>query len=134
METGEQSPFKNEQTVRLAALFIAAVLAVMAITPLETHSQHPRWYIESFSALPAAIAWLAVRKRPERRGPALFRGISLVIAQIGLGGLALFLTGKHGTGFVGDTVALARFPIQSAVYLIAGLIGVAGSVLFAPEE
>lgn len=134
METGEQSPFKNEQTARLAALYIAAVLAIMAITPLETHSQHPAWYIMSFAVLPTVIAWLIVRERPERRGPALFRGISLVIALIGLGGLALFLTGKHGTGFVGDTVALARFPIQSAVYLIAGLIGVAGSVLFAPEE
>src|SRR4051812_2821192 len=134
LDTEEQSPIRNEQTARLAVLFIAAVLAVMAITPLTTHSQHPRWYIESFSALPTAIAWLVVRKQPERRGPALFKGISLVVALIGLGGLALFLTGKHGSGFVGDTVALARFPIQSAVYFVAGLIGVAASVLYAPED
>jgi hypothetical protein len=134
LETGEQSPFRNEQLVRLAAIFIAAVLAIMAITPLATHSQHPRWYIESFALVPTVIAWLIVRKQPGRRGPALFRGVSLVIALIGLGGLTMFLTGKHGTGFVGDTVATARFPIQSAVYFVAGLLGVAGSVLFASED
>ncbi len=134
LEAGERSPIRNEQTARLAALFIAAVLAVMAITPFTTHSQHPRWYIESFAFVPTVIAWLIVRKQPERRGPALFRGTSLVVALIGLGGLALFLTGKHSSGFVGDTVALARFPIQSAVYFVAGLIGVAASVLFAPDD
>jgi hypothetical protein len=134
LDTPEQSAVRNEQTVRLAALFIVAVLAIMAITPLETHSQHPRWYIESFAALPTAIAWVVVRKRPERRGLALFRGGSMVVALVGLGGLALFLTGNHGTGFVGETVAAARFPIQSAVYFVAGLLGVAGSVLLAPED
>jgi hypothetical protein len=134
LDMGERSAIGKEQKARLAALYIAAVVAIMAITPLATHSQHPSWYIMSFAVLPTAIAWLVVRERPARRGPALFRGISIVIALVGLGGLALLLTGGHGSGFVADTVAAARFPIQSGVYFAAGLLGVAGSVLFAPDD
>ena len=88
LDTPKRSSFDKEQKARLAALFIVAVLAIMSMTPLETHSQHPGDYMLVSAVMPAVIAWLFVRERPARRGPALLRGVSLVLALVGAGGLA----------------------------------------------
>jgi hypothetical protein len=134
VDASEQSATGKEQKARLAALFIAAVLAITLITPIETHSQHPGNYIMGGAVVPALIAWLIVRERPARQGLAVFRGVSLVLALIGLGGLALLLAAGQLSGFIGETVGAARFPMQSGAYLIAGLLGVGGSVLFATGD
>lgn len=134
LDTPKRSSFDKEQKARLAALFIVAVLAIMSMTPLETHSQHPGDYMLVSAVMPAVIAWLFVRERPARRAPALLRGVSLVLALVGAGGLALFLAAGQLHGFAAETVGLARFPIQAGVYFVAGLLGLAGSVLFAPGD
>jgi hypothetical protein len=134
VDTPEQSATGKEQNARLAGLFIAAVVAIMLITPIETHSQHPGNYIMSGAIMPTLIAWLIVRERPARQGLALFRGVSLVLALIGLGGLGLLLAAGHLSGFVAETVGSARFTMQSGAYLVAGLLGLGASVLFAPDD
>lgn len=134
LDIPERTAVGNERKARLAALFIAAVIAITAITPLETHSQHPHNYIIGLAVMPTMIAWLIVRERPAPRGPALFRGVSLVLALVGAGGLGLLLAAVHLRGFVAETVGAGRFPIQSGVYLVAGLLGLTGSVLFASGD
>ena len=118
---------------RLAALFIAAVIAITAITPLATHSLHPRDYIFTLAVMPTFIAWLVVRERPSARGPALFRGASVVLALVGAGGLGLLFAAGPLRGFVAEAVEAARFPIQSGLYLLAGLLGLIGSVMRASD-
>jgi len=133
LDRPEQSAAGKEQKARLAALFIAAVVAIMLITPLETHSQHPRYYILSGAIVPTVIAWLIVRERPARQGLALFRGVSLMLALIGIGGLGMFLAAGRLSGFLRETVESGRFVIQAGAYLVFGLLGLTGSFLFGDE-
>jgi glucan phosphoethanolaminetransferase (alkaline phosphatase superfamily) len=134
VDRSKQAPAGKEQKARFAAVLVASVLAITLLTPVETHSQHPSYYIMTAAILPAAIAWLIIRERPERQELAVFRGVSVVLALVGLGGLGLFLAAGHLSGFVAETVLSGRFRIQAGAYFVAGLLGLGGSVLFAPDD
>ena len=133
MDNPEQTAAASEQKTRFAALYLAAVVAIVFILPLETHGD-PYFYVLALAGVVAGIAWLVVRQRPERQGPALFRGVALVLALIGLGGLGLHMIAGQTGGMIKETAETVRFTIQSGGYACAGLLGLLGSVLFAAND
>ncbi len=133
MDNPEQPAAASEQKTRFAALYIAAVVAITFILPLEFHGD-PYFYVLALAGVAAGVAWLAVRQRPERQGPALFRGVALVLALVGLGGLGLHLIAGQTSGMIRETAETFRFTIQSGAYACAGLLGLFGSIQFAADD
>ena len=134
MDRPRQSVSGKDQKARLGATIFASVVAVTLIAPLETHSQQPGNHILAASILPAGVAWLAVREQPVEQGMAMFRGVMLVLTMVGLGGLGLMLDAAHLHGFFREAAESPRLPWQAGVYLVAGLVGLAGSFLFDDED
>jgi hypothetical protein len=76
------------------------------------------------------IAWLVVRERPLNQGAAYFRGMSLALALVGAGGLALLAVAGRTSGLIRETIETARFPTQAGAYLGIGLVGLIASFVF----
>lgn len=124
----------NGQRERFGAVYLAAVVAIVAIMPVEFQGRYHYYDVLAVGLVPAVIAWLIVRERPTRQGVAAFRGASLVLVLVGLGSLALFAFAQHTSGVTRETIETARFPVQAGAYLVAGLLGLAGSFLFGQDD
>ena len=133
MDNPEQTTAASEQKTRFAALYLAAVVAIVVILPLQSHGD-PYFYVLALAGVAAGVAWLVVRQRPERQGPALFRGVALVLALVGLGGLGLHMIAGQTGGMVREIADTGRFAIQAGAYACAGLLGLLGSIQFAADD
>jgi glucan phosphoethanolaminetransferase (alkaline phosphatase superfamily) len=134
LDSPEQPAAGNGQGERFGLAYLAAVVAIVVIMPVEFHGRYPYYNVLAVGLVPAVLAWLIVRKRPARQGLAAFRGASLVLALVGLGGLGLLAVAEQTSGMTRETIENGRFPIQAGAYLVAGFLGLAGSFLFGQDD
>jgi hypothetical protein len=137
VERGARVGVDNPRT-RFGAVFAASVAAITFMVPLEYHGNGHPWEVNNVvlpsSLIPALIAWLVIRKRPAREGPALLRGVALTFALVGAGGFGLLPFADLTGGWTREMVESVRFPIQAKIYLAVGFVGVIASFLFGRDN
>ena len=124
--------------VRLVGCYVISVVAITFLVPLEFRGNgHPTWVkdrVEALALIPEFLAWLVILTRPAREDPALIRGAFLAVGFVGAGALALLAYADQMSRPAREMIVSARLPIQAKAYLVLGILGLIGSVLFSPAE
>jgi hypothetical protein len=135
MDWTERLVGHDSPKTRFGALFLTSGVATVLLMPIWGQGIAGtggalRTTSLVIALIPALIAWLAVRKRPARQGPALLRGVSLILALVGAGALGLLGADGKANAWITAMTETRGFASKAAVYLAIGLFGLAASFLF----